>query len=203
MLQQINLYQPIFRKERKLLSAFALVQMLGATLLLLTVIAVYFQWGLHQLARSEQTLSAQTESLQGRIQSLRGDTDNPVLARLQARIETLEKSINAKQGLLDSMGSVTGAAREGFASYLEALSRQRLHGLWLTGVQLDSAGKEAQLSGVTLDAKLVPRYLQQLPRAQTLRDLKFNEVQLTREADDPQRLHFTLQAGATSDQEQL
>ena len=51
MLQQINLYQPIFRKERKIFSARMLAQITALSLLTMVLLVAYFQLGVQHPSR--------------------------------------------------------------------------------------------------------------------------------------------------------
>ncbi len=195
MQQQINLYQPIFRKERKLFSARALLQISLVSLGLMLLIAVYFQVQLHRLQASEQSLASQYQYLKSTLDALQQNDGDPVLTALDEQIARLETSLQAKQSLLDNMTALAGAGRSGFSPYLDALARLHLNGLWLTGIQISKGGQAVQLRGVARDAGLIPRYLQRLPEDPRLQSLDFRQVLISRRADTPQQLDFTLQSG--------
>jgi hypothetical protein len=191
-MQQINLYQPMFRKERKLFSALALLQIGLACLLLLVLIGAYFQVQLHRLQASEQSLGNQHRYLENTLVALREDAGDPALTALDQRIAGLESTRQEHALLLAGMARLAGD-RSGFAPYLVALSQQRLQGLWLTGVQLGMGGHSARLSGVALEAGLIPRYLEQLPEDPRLQGLDFSQVQINRRTGDSRGLTFSLQ----------
>jgi Tfp pilus assembly protein PilN len=195
MQQQINLYQPIFRRERKRFSARALLQITLLSLGLMVGIAGYFQLQLARLQASERSLSGQYQHLKASLDALRQHDGDPALMALDARIAALETSLAAKQSLLDNMTVLAGAGRDGFSPYLDALARLHLNGLWLTGVQIRDGGRVVQLRGVAMNAGLIPRYLQRLPDDPRLQDLDFRQVLISRRTDAPRQLDFTLQAG--------
>ena len=196
-MQQINLYQPIFRKERKRFSALALLQISLAALLLMALIGIYFQVQLQRLLASEQSLASQHRYLQATLTTLRQQDGDPALAGLDQRITGLESSLQGREALLAGMSRLTGE-RHGFAPYLRALSQQHLPGLWLTAIHLGSNGQDARLHGVALEAELIPRYLQQLPDDPRLQALDFSQVQIQRRPAGTGGLEFSLQtAGAT------
>jgi Tfp pilus assembly protein PilN len=193
-MQQINLYQPMFRKERKLFSALALLQIGLACLLLLALIGVYFQVQLHRLQTSEQSLASQLRYLEGALNALQQSAGDPALVTLDERVAGLESTLQKRASLLAGMTRLAGE-RNGFAPYLVALSEQRLQGLWLTGIHVGAGGHSMRLSGMALEAGLIPRYLEQLPSDPRLRGLDFSQVQINRRSDGTRGLDFSLQTG--------
>lgn len=190
-MQQINLYQPMFRKERKRFSALALLQIGLACLLLLAAIGVYFQVQLHRLQANEQSLTSQHRHLEQTLAALRGNGEDPALAAMDTRIAELESRLRERETLLAGIARLA-TGREGFTPLLRALSQQRVPGLWLTGVHFEAGGQEVELRGVALEAGLVPRYLEILPEHEQLQTLDFQQIQLQRrQAEDPS-LDFTL-----------
>jgi Tfp pilus assembly protein PilN len=197
-MQQINLYQPMFRKERKLFSALALLQISLACLLLMVLIGVYFQVQLHRLQASEQSLAAQHRYLESTLDALKQTAGDPALVALDARIAGLESNLQGRESLLAGMARLAGD-RGGFAPLLAALGRQRIQGLWLTGIHMGTNGQGMQLNGAALEADLIPRYLEHLPADPRLQGLDFNEVQINRQSGGAGGLTFSLQAsGAAS-----
>jgi hypothetical protein len=62
------------------------------------------------------------------------------------------------------------------SDYFRAFARQSLDGLWLTGFSIQSAGADIVVQGRTLDAELVPAYLQGLRRESALRGHGFAAI---------------------------
>lgn len=191
-MQQINLYQPMFRQERKLFSALALLQIGLACLLVMALIGVYFQVQLHRFQASEHALGNQLGYLENALAALQQDAGDPALAALDRHIAGLESSVQHRESLLDGMTRLAGE-RNGFVPYLMALSEQRIPGLWLTGIHLGAGGHSVRLSGVALEAGLIPRYLERLPEDPRLRGLDFSQVQINRRTDGSRGLTFSLQ----------
>lgn len=193
-MQQINLYQPMFRKERKLFSAFALLQIGLACLLLMVLIGVYFQIQLQRLQASEQSLANQHQYLEGTLGNLKQNAGDPALVALDRQIADLESRLQDRDSLLAGMTRLA-SDRGGFAPYLLALSQQRVQGLWLTGIHLGTGGRDVRLSGMALEAGLIPRYLERLPEHPRLQHLDFSQVQINRRNDGTRGLDFSLQTG--------
>ncbi len=191
MYQQINLYQPLFRQQHKIFSAVTLLQILAAVLVLLLGIYAHARWQLAGLERTASALELQYQQLGARLDML--DTAAPPTERvaLEAEIEQLQLTILERKELLSRFDRLPVGRSAGFAQFFEDLARQRSPGLWLTGVRLTRDG-ETELRGATLNPKLVPRYLQQLPDQPRFRSLNQGFVQLTRPAPDSTEVEFVL-----------
>ncbi|PYT36497.1 MAG: fimbrial assembly protein, partial [Acidobacteria bacterium] len=91
MSQQINLYSPLFRKQKKLLSAMALLQAIG--LVVLAVAAFYFYLSA-QNSRLEVRLADSSRQLQNELEQLKvhgaqqsPDTRVKLLAERRKKLE--------------------------------------------------------------------------------------------------------------------
>ncbi len=193
MQQQINLYQPIFRKERKIFSARALLLILLVCVTVMMVIAVYFQLRVVSMQQLEKDLLQQQDNLRYSIESLKQKDDGAELEALEAEIAAARETLRGRENILQQMQAYSGQHRTRFSPYLSALSRQRISGLWLTHILIEDAGASALLRGVALEADLIPRYLQMLPNEQSLQALHFQQVEINRQQNDPRRLDFQLQ----------
>jgi hypothetical protein len=67
--------------------------------------------------------------------------------------------------------------------------------VWLTGVTISDGGEQLGLAGSTLDAQLVPRYLQQLSAEQAYKGREFKTFQMLR-GEAPPHIDFTLHTAA-------
>lgn len=183
MSQQVNLLAPIFRKQRALLSArFALLvcaAVAGVAVLLQLVLA----WQVGSLSREQAQLVARrdaaTQQLAQLAEQMRGGGRSQALVAerdaLRAQVEEKRRSLAALSR--SELGNTTG-----FSPQLIGLARQRLSGLWLTGVKLNGGGRQLELAGMTLDEALVPRYLGLLGNEPVFRGTRFNFAQLNRDA---------------------
>lgn len=186
MSQQINLYQPIFRKEQKKFSAAAMLQAIG--LVVVGVIAIYaytwWQTGAlkDELKRSEQNQAAAAKRL--------GDATNkfgkPATASsLDAEITRLEGELVAKQRIQEILKRGVFSNTRGFSDYFASFARQSVTGVWLTGFDITGAADQMTLAGRTTNPELVPRYMQKLSSEKTLSGIVFNVFQMNRPAPDP------------------
>ncbi len=191
MHQQINLYQPVFRKQAKVFSATTLAQIAGAALVLLGIILTHAHWTLAGMESSASTLQQQFNSLQGQVDALEADYQTPDTQALDTEIEQLRTNINQRNYLLAHFGQRLVRHRSGFAGQFNVLAEQRIPGLWLEGVKVSGEGL-IELRGITLDAKLVPVYVQQLAKHPGLSESSFATLLMTRIDPDKPQLRFVL-----------
>ena len=192
MQQQINLFQPVFRKERKIFSALTLSKIAGLVLLLLFTTYAYFQANLLQLQSAETRLRDQVADLKSQLERLEVESQSPELETLNEQIESLTLELSSKQNIAQQFGSLLETGNQGFADRLEALTELSARGLWLTGVSIQNQGTDMILQGTALAPDLVPRYLERLPGKPALRPLQFRSVQLVRQIENPGQLDFLL-----------
>ncbi len=198
MSQQINLYQPILRVQPKVFSALTILQFSGVLLLGLSLIYGYARWQDAKLGRDISSMQAQQDVLLKRIEDFNArfpvKQKNPDLER---QLAGLMADRSGKKRALDVLsGGVFGNTR-GFSRYLEGLARQHVEGVWLTGVTISDGGEQLSLAGGTLDARLVPRYLQQLAVEPVYKGREFQTFQMQR-GDAPPHIDFTLHTAAAS-----
>jgi hypothetical protein len=180
MTQQINLFNPVFLKQKKYFSAITMLQALA--LLLVGILAFYgYTLGETQtLARlSEDTgrqLKTQSEqavrltqefSPQGRSKMLSDE-----LARMTARLKLREDMLSVLR--TGGLGNT-----DGFARYLSAFARQAMSGVWLTGFTIGGDESELLINGRVLQSDLVPAYIRALSREDVMRGRRVTELRLT------------------------
>ena len=185
MSQQINLYHPIFRKQKKTFSARAV---LNAALVLIAGIALmygYTSWQVYQY-RAEIGLADQRQALANkRLQRVTRQFTRPsrdlVLERKVRRHEQLLAARNKIREILQQ-GIFTNTT--GYSSYFIAIARQYTRGVWLTEISITGAGEKMTLKGRSTLASRVPRYLQRLSREKTLSGIEFDVFQITRPEEE-------------------
>ncbi|MGH8633121.1 MAG: hypothetical protein ACRET7_03205 [Burkholderiales bacterium] len=185
MSQNINLFNPAFRKARQLLTLAVVAQCLGLTLAALLGYHYYLQQQVSglaaELAATEKLLRAQS----GFVDKLKPKpVPHTTEAELDAEIGQLEAELKlADESIAALKGGAIGS-RQGFAEYLRAFSRQSIGGLWLTGFSIGGRG-ELELRGRALSPALLPSYIQRLNREQVLAGQHIARLELTRPQPEP------------------
>ncbi|MGD2111869.1 MAG: hypothetical protein PVI50_00675 [Gammaproteobacteria bacterium] len=195
MYQQINLYQPVFRRQRKIFSAATLLSILFMATVLLLIVYAQARWTLHGLQRTTADLSLNIRQLDARLVALEASAANGAQGAAGDDILHLRKRVDTRSALLEHIDRLTPDTADGFGEIFETLARQNVPGLWLTGVSVDQAGK-TEIRGATLDPKLVPRYLHLMTQQRRLATLASGTVNLTRHAPDQPEIDFILSYNA-------
>lgn len=180
MSQNINLFNPAFRKQLKMLTLATVAQLLGITLVALFGYHYYLQQQVGGLAAELQSAEVLLKSQRGYVVKLKGQTAaSKVDAQLEADIKRNEAELKHAR---ESMNALKGGAfgnQQGFAEYLRAFSRQSVNGLWLTGFTIAGSG-ELEIRGRTLYPNLVPSYIQRLNQEQVLAGRSFARLEMSR-----------------------
>lgn len=187
MSQQINLFNPVFLKQKKIFSA---VNMLDALALLLVGVALFYGYASIktlnldrqsvETARRYNQAQAQMREISTRYAPKKTDT------ALQAQVNTLQAQLVARKSMLDDLGVDLQQNSVSYAEYMRALARQCLEGLWLTGFRLAKGGEEMEISGRALQPELVPSYIHRLNQEAALQGRPFDSLSMTqREGELP------------------
>jgi Tfp pilus assembly protein PilN len=183
MRQQINLYQPVFGEQRKPLSAGMFAMVLGAIIVGLVAYSVRGNMQLAELTQNVAALRVQQAEQEAQLAAsgeLLAARDKP--AEIDARLRTLERTIAERRSALKILQSGAAGQALGFASRMEALARRHVDGLWIDKLVLSGTNGSMSLSGATLDADIVPIYLQNLARERVLSGTRFDEFVIERPA---------------------
>lgn len=179
MSQQINLFNPVFLKQKKHFSAATMSAALG---IILTAMIAIYAYAAQQRARVErlagdlerkaQLQRAQLAELVKPADEGRGRSFDEEMQRLQTRIKTGE-------GLLDTLRTGELGNTEGFSRYLEAFARRALPGVWLTGFTVSEGENELTLRGRVLNPELITGYLRSLNAESVMRGRKIVDLRLS------------------------
>jgi Tfp pilus assembly protein PilN len=177
--QQINLFNPVFLKQKKLFSAVTMVQALGLILLGALLLGVYVNLGSSGLAREADATTAQLKAAQSQLAQVsaaygpRKKSD-----ALESEVKKMEAEIRSMQQVSEILQKGDFGNKNGFAEYLRALSRQVVDGVWLTGFNVQAGGNEIGIHGRALQPELVPAYLNRLKREQVMQGKSFASLEM-------------------------
>lgn len=191
-MQQVNLYQPILRKQEKVFSAKAMLQ--GSLLVLagLCLIYGYTLLQTHNLRQQlQQTREARDQQLQRLTTLIAQYPTKAKDASLPARIDTARLSVQRKQALLAGVKALGLDATTLFSAHLSGLARQDLPDLWLRQISLHY-GQQVELQGSALRAEEVPLYVQRLSNEAAFAGTAFQSVVIARNEEQADRIDFTL-----------
>ena len=197
MHQQVNLFQPIFREERRLFDAKAVAWSLSAIVVALLGLWLFGTFKVNQLEgevahlREQQRAQEQMATAAGSLRSARAKPE-----QVQARVSRLTEELATRTRALDLLQGGIAGNTSGFAAKLEALASQHVTGLWISRIDLGSASGSMGLRGGTLDPDLVPRYLKALASEPALKGTRFDDFSIERTKDAGLKAGIQFRAGS-------
>jgi len=189
MSQQINLFNPIFLKQKKYFSVITMLQALG---LIILGSAIFYGYAVFQVARLSgqvEEMTKRNEVEQARLVSF---TNEFSLQRsgqlLEDELKQLEAQEKSQEAVLTTLKSGVIGNTEGYSEYMRAFARQSISGLWLTGFDITGDGAQMSLSGAVVNPQLVPTYIQRLGREKVMRGKTFSTLQIQQPKKDGDRV---------------
>lgn len=179
MSQQINLFNPIFRQQKKYFSAATMAQALGMVLAGAILLVSYATYRSSQLGAEAREVALQLQAAQTQLAEV--EAAFPPRQKNQAlagQIRKLEMDMAALQQISATLQAGEFGNTEGHAEYMRAFARQILEGVWLTGFSIHGAGAEIGLQGRALRPELVPAYINRLKREPILQGKAFSALQM-------------------------
>jgi Tfp pilus assembly protein PilN len=164
MAQQINLYSPILMAPRRLFSALAMVQSLGAVTLVLAGLCLWAIMDAHTLRRELASgVTAQADERARLTQAIAARTPaaNSVAA-LEQEAALLREALAQQRRQVDELARGRIADGRSHAAMLELVARTVPVPVWLTDVRLLEGRLE--LSGMTLQPEALRPWLGELAR---------------------------------------
>lgn len=185
MVQQVNLYHPIFRKQQKRFSAKAMLQA-GVGVLLGTLLMFGYAWWQTLSLRNEVAQAAvELELARKRLETVNQQLDaRHVDTRLDQEVRDLEARLAAAERVGQLLAGQALARSGGYSKYFVAFARQHVNGVWLSGFTVSGSGDDITVNGRTVNAELVPLYLQRLSQEEVLSGARFQVFQLQRPESD-------------------
>ena len=191
MNQQINLYQPIFRKQKKVFTAVAMLQVILIAIALFILTGGYSYFQLIKLQHQESAANANLSRTQGQFKKLEADFSQGASSKLaEAEINRLTREIEQKKSIAKLLAEGPYANTRGFSEHFVAIARQHVEGEWLTRIEINNGGSSLVLKGITYSADLVPVYLQRLLQEQVFANTSFNVLGMERSAVKPEEINF-------------
>lgn len=179
MSQQINLFNPIFLKQRKYLSLLTIMQALGLIVLGSLFFYGYALYQVGQLKQQSEESTRRYNAEQARYARYAGEfSPEQANQSLQAEVRYLEKELAMQTRMVDILKSGSVGNTTGYSKYMQAFSRQVVQGLWLTGFKLTGDAAQISLSGGVLEPELLPIYIRRLGNEQAMRGKSFSTLQM-------------------------
>ena len=186
MSQQINLFNPIFLKQRKYLSLLTIMQALGLIVLGSLFFYGYALYQVGQLKQQSEESTKRFNAEQARYTRYAAEfSPQQANQSLQAEVRYLEKELAMQTRMVDILKSGAVGNTTGYSQYMQAFSRQAVHGLWLTGFKLTGDAAQISLSGGVLEPELLPIYIRRLGGEQAMRGKSFSTLLMQQPKAEP------------------
>jgi len=184
--QQINLFNPIFLKQKKIFAALHMVEALGVILAGALALDWYAGQRVDDLERNanagKAVLAAREQMLVRANAQFAPRPKNPALelelTDAQAQLKALHDVDSVLRG--GALGNTAG-----YAEYFRAFSRQDVAGLWLTGVSINGAGNDIGLQGRAMQPTMIPNYIARLTGERVMRGKTFASLNIARPEAQP------------------
>ncbi len=179
MSQQINLFNPIFLRQKKHFSAVTMVQALGVIVLAVLGLYLYSLFEFRGLKQESIKVMAQLTTTQQQLAKVTAEyaprkkspAQEEALKKAQAELDALQLAMTRLKQ--DEFGD-----RKGYSEYLRAFARQIVNGLWLTGFSIRGAGSAIGIQGRTLQPESVPAYMNRLKQETVLQGKSFATLEM-------------------------
>ncbi len=179
MSQQINLFNPIFLKQKKYFSVLAMLQAFGLIVLGSIVFYGYGWYQVQQLAKQTLEMTKRYEAEQKRLLNYTKEF-SPQRAHqtLNDELNALEAQAATQNNLLGTLKSGAIGNTQGYSEYLRAFARQSASGLWLTGFDINGDGAQMSLQGAVTNPQLLPAYIRRMNKESVMRGKSFSALQM-------------------------
>jgi hypothetical protein len=183
MYQQINLYQPIFRKQRQVFSATTLLQALGLVTAALLVIYGYGLVTVRSLEAEVAQLETREQALTMQLARIDPELGRGQREQIERELGRLSSKLLEQQQLVEVLREQPLGSTAGFSGYLAAIGRQREPALWLTGIAINGSTGAIELAGRSLAPERVPEFMQRLGREPVLAGQRFDQFEIERDEE--------------------
>ncbi|RJX32419.1 MAG: MSHA biogenesis protein MshI [Oxalobacter sp.] len=186
MSQQINLFNPIFLKEKKHFSAKTMAQAWALIALFAVALfgfAKYQSWKLEDQAVKVVTQLKDVREQQEKIKT--GFVDRKKDMQLEETVKRTQQEAESLQQAFIRLRNDEFGTQKGYSDYLRAFARQMVQGVWLTGFSIQGAGNAIGIQGGALKPELVPAYMNRLKRETVMQGKSFATLEISqpKEAD--------------------
>jgi hypothetical protein len=181
MSAQINLYNAELNQKKLTFSARIFAQILGLMVLGMVSLTWYLNYQTVQLEQQINSNKAQLTNAQAQLAKVSADYPPRTRSKaLENRIGLLDAEIKSLLMAEDLLKHGDFGNAQGYSSYLSAIARQSLDGVWLTQVSVGEAGRALGLRGRAVRAELVPQFIGRLAGEAALRGKAFDALEMRR-----------------------
>lgn len=181
MSQQINLFNPVFLKQKKAFNFINMLQAIGIVCTLQLILLAYGQFVLGKLEQDAVAGKAASEAKQEEFNqamaAYRPRERDPLLVSEIAQVQADIGALKRVESVLTA-GSLGNTG--GYSEYFRAFARQNVAGLWLRGVTIIGAGIDISVRGRAMQAAMIPGYIQRLTAEPVMKGKTFAGLEIER-----------------------
>ncbi|GAB3544544.1 hypothetical protein GCM10027343_19840 [Noviherbaspirillum agri] len=197
MSQQINLFNPIFLKQKKYFSAVTMAQALGLILLGCLAMGSFASYRVAGLAEDAKATNMQLALVQEQLNQVKASYGPRQKDQtLEEEVQRTEAEIHALRQVTDDLKNAELSKTRSYAEHMRAFSRRIVSGVWLTGFTINDTGTSIGLEGRALRPDLVPIYINRLKQEPVLQGKSFATLEM--QAVQPPVEHATDKGAASA-----
>ncbi len=179
MSQQINLFNPDFRRQKNTFSVTAIIQ---AQLLIVIGAGLFYGYAAYQITQLEKQ-SAETDRRYAKEKARLTEYEAQYSPQqssqlLQEELKQTEARAAAQIALVETLKSGALGNTTGYSEYMRAFARQVVNGLWLTGFDIVGDAAQMSMSGGVLSPDLLPAYVKKLGQEKVMHGKSFAAIQM-------------------------
>ena len=194
MTHNINLYDASLKTRRDLLGLGPALAMVGTAVVCMALAVGWARGAATRLGpiaeEGAAALQARQTALQAAAESSAAKKPDP---QVQNAVADAQRTLLQRRAALQMLATSPIDGEGGFAAQLEALARQSVEGLWLTGMVLRQ--DDVVLKGRALQPQLIPVFVQRLDREPSLQGRAFRALEVVRPIEKPARVASTAAEG--------
>ena len=199
--QQINLYQPRFRKQEKVFSSSSMFVVLIAAIVVMIGVYGYAKWNVVALADEKRKSQKQQISEIQRLDALTIKYPVKQKSRLiEQQLKNLQNERKAKEYLVNTLSGRSIGNSNGFSSYFSGIARKNIKGMWIRRLELDNGGDVIGIYGSTIKPELVPQFLQALSEEESFSGSQFQIFNMQLDEKDKAKINFSLRTISSGDE---
>ena len=183
LIQQVNLYQPIFRRQRPPFSAGVMASYIAIAAGMLLLVTLFSVFQLNELQDSTNALDEKRQQLQTQLDAVKAKLKpREPNHLLESQKDRLAADLRNARRLFRLLSHEMEDQGKPYSAFFRGLAESSVEGLWLKQLGISKGGQALSLSGHTLKPELVPRLLQALKKQPVFDGHSFGKVQMNRSA---------------------
>lgn len=180
MTQQINLFNPIFLRQKKYFSTVTIVQALVLVMIGLLSFYAYAVYRTNRLGDEVAEVAGRLEQEKARLAKVSAElAPHEKNQDIEAQVKALEKQLKNREDILGAQAGVAAGKGRGFSDYLLAFARQSVNGVWLTSISVGGEGSNKMVvDGRALRPDLVSDYIKRLGKEKSMKGQTFETLSM-------------------------